>query len=105
MTRNKQSITALGMGSQKACLAILDKEGDPDMRTRVKLYPLITFGPFAFIPLILIGVLLDILLFNTVGTMTAVLAIIGLLFYIFAFVLSSRVRISLVASYPSMCGI
>lgn len=51
-TRHKKSLTSLGMGAQKASLAILDKEGDPDMKKRNKLYPIITFGPFAFIPLI-----------------------------------------------------
>ena len=30
-TRHKTSLTSLGMGAQKASLAILDKEGDPDM--------------------------------------------------------------------------
>ena len=58
-TRNKTSITALGMGAQKACLAILDDEGDPDMKKRVRLYPLITFGPFAFVPMVLVGTVLD----------------------------------------------
>ena len=56
-TRHEHSLTSLGMGAQKASLAILDKEGDPDMRKRIRLYPLITFGPFAFIPLLTIGAL------------------------------------------------
>ena len=38
MTRHKTSLTALGMGAQKACLAVLDKEGDPDMKKQVRLY-------------------------------------------------------------------
>jgi Zn-dependent membrane protease YugP len=76
------------MGAQKACLAILDKENDPDMKKRVRLYPLITFGPFAFIPLILIGALLDIFVFNQSGVCTFVLGGIGLLFYVYAIVLS-----------------
>ena len=87
-TRHKTSLTALGMGAQKACLAILDKEGDPDMKKRVRLYPLITFGPFAFIPLILVGVVLDILVFNQTGVCVYVLGGLGLLFYIYSIVLS-----------------
>lgn len=90
LTRHKKSLTALAMGSEKAALAVLDKEGDPDMKARIKLYPIITFGPFAFIPLILIGVVLDILIFNATGVMTVVMAILGLLFYIFALVLSIK---------------
>ena len=87
-TRHKQSLTALGMGAQKASLAILDKEGDPDMRKRIRLYPLITFGPFAFIPLTLIGGLLDYFIFNQTGITTLVFAGIGILFYAYSIVLS-----------------
>lgn len=87
-TRNKRSLTALGMGAQKASLAILDKEGDPDMRKRVKLYPLITFGPFAFVPLILVGIVLDYLVFNQNGLMVYILGGVGLLFYIYSIVLT-----------------
>ena len=88
MTRHKTSVTALGMGAQKACLAILDKEGDPDMKKQIRLYPLITFGPFAFIPLIIVGIALDYFVFNQTGICTYVLGGLGLLFYVYAIVLS-----------------
>lgn len=87
-TRNKTSLTALGMGAQKAALAILDKEGDEDMKKRIRLVPMITFGPFAFIPMIIVGFLLDYLVFNQNGVCTLVLGTLGLLFYIYAIVLS-----------------
>lgn len=87
-TRNKTSLTSLGMGAQKAALAILDKEGDADMRKRIRLYPLITFGPFAFIPLIIVGGLLDYLMFNQSGICLLILGIVGFLFYVYAIVLS-----------------
>lgn len=88
LTRHERSLTSLGMGAQKASLAILDKEGDPDMRKRIRLYPIITFGPFAFIPLILVGALLDFYVFNQTGVWTIIFAIVGLLFYVYAIVLS-----------------
>ncbi len=50
--------------------------------------PLITFGPFAFIPLILVGGLLDYFVFNGSGVCTLVLGAIGLLFYVYSIVLS-----------------
>jgi Zn-dependent membrane protease YugP len=87
-TRNKTSLTSLGMGAQKAALAILDKEGDPDMKKRIRLYPIITFGPFAFVPLITIGALLDYFVFNQTGLWVYVLGGLGLLFYVYAVVLS-----------------
>lgn len=87
-TRHQTSLTALGMGAQKACLAILDKEEDPDMKKRIRLYPLITFGPFAFIPLTLVGVLLDFFVFSQSGICVAILGGLGLAFYVYVVVLS-----------------
>ena len=86
--RHETSLTSIGMGAQKAALAILDKEGDPDMRKRVRLVPIVTFGPFAFIPLIIVGAALDIFVFNASGVCTLTLGILGLLFYVYAIVLS-----------------
>ena len=88
MTRHKTSLTALGMGAQKACLAVLDKEGDPDMKKQVRLYPIITFGPFAFIPLVLVGAVLDYMVFSQSGMCVYILGGLGLLFYIYSIVLS-----------------
>ena len=87
-TRHEKSLTSLGMGAQKASLAILDKEGDPDMKKRIRLYPLITFGPYGFIPLITVGALLDYFVFGQSGYPTLILGAIGLLFYIYAIVLA-----------------
>ena len=88
LIRHETSLTSIGMGAQKAALAILDKEGDEDMRKRVRLVPLVTFGPFAFIPLILIGFALDYFVFNSNGVWTLVLGAIALLFYAYSIVLS-----------------
>ena len=88
MTRHKTSVVALGMGAQKACLAVLDKENDPDMKKQIKLYPLITFGPFAFIPLITIGFLIDFFFFNQSGLFVYTFGALGLLFYVYSIVLS-----------------
>ena len=88
LIRYEKSLTSIGLGAQKAALAILDKEGDEDMKKRIRLVPLITFGPFAFIPLLLIGGLLDFLIFNGNGICTIVLGVIAILFYVYAIVLS-----------------
>jgi Zn-dependent membrane protease YugP len=86
--RHETSLTSIGIGAQKASLAILDKEGDPDMKKRIRLVPLITFGPFAFIPLVLVGALLDLFVFNGTGVCTLALGFVGLLFYVYSIVLS-----------------
>ncbi|MBO5883318.1 MAG: zinc metallopeptidase [Clostridia bacterium] len=88
LIRYETSLTSMGIGAQKAALAILDKEGDEDMKKRIRLVPLVTFGPFAFIPLIAIGALLDYFVFNGSGVCTLVLGAVGLVFYAYSIVLS-----------------
>ena len=87
-TRKKRSLTSLGMGAQKAALAILDKENDPDMRKYFRLYPIISFGPLAFIPLITVGAVLDYFVFSQSGICVYILGALGLLFYVYAIVLA-----------------
>lgn len=91
LTANKTSITSLAIGAEKASLAVLDKEKDPDMVTRVKLTPFIYFGPLAFIPIIAVGVIIDLILFNFTGVATIIAALIGLAFYVISLVLSIKV--------------
>lgn len=86
--RHATSITAMGMGAQKAALAILDKEGDPDMKKRIRLVPIMTFGPFACIPLVVIGALIDYFILNSSGIFTYIFGAIGLLFFGYSIVLS-----------------
>lgn len=86
--RHETSLTSIGMGAQKASLAILDKEGDLDMKKRIRLVPLITFGPFAFIPLMLVGMALDFFVFSGNGPCTMILGVVGLLFYVYSVVLA-----------------
>ena len=88
LIRHETSLTSIGMGAQKAALAILDKEGDADMKKRIRLIPWMAFGPFAFIPLLVIGGLLDIFVLYTNGICTLALGGVGLLLYAYAVVLS-----------------
>ncbi len=91
LTKNKKSITSLAMGAEKSALAILDKEGDPDMKHRVALTPFMYFGPFAFIPLILLGIAIDVLMFGFTGVTTVISAFVGIALYVISFVLSIKV--------------
>lgn len=90
-TWKKESVSSLAMASQKSCLAILDKENDPDMKTRIKLTPVIYFGPVFLIPLVAIGVVLDIVIGSTDGVCTAVAASLGMLIYVVSFIMSLMV--------------
>ena len=92
LTWKKSSVSSLAMASQKSCLAILDKENDPDMKSRIKLTPIIYFGPMAFIPLIIIGVLIDVLVMKSqYFTFTMLFASLGLVLYLVSFVMSIKV--------------
>ena len=58
-----------------------------DMKTRIALTPIIFFGPLAFIPIVAIGVILDILVFNSNGTVIIVTTALGFAFLIASVVL------------------
>ena len=105
LTNKKPSITSLAIGAQKASLAILDKEGDKDMKTRIILTPLMFFGPLAFIPLVIIGVIIDIIFFNFSGIVTMIFVGLGLLIYVISFVLSIMVLKTEVKAQKRACEI
>ena len=86
LTWQKRSVTSLAMAAQKSALAVLDKENDAEMRTRVRLTPIIYFGPIAFVPMVVIGVLLDVLL--STGFCGILFTVLGLGFYLLSFVMS-----------------
>lgn len=91
LTQKKKSITALAMAAEKTALAVLDQEDDPDMRMRVRLTPLMYFGPIAFLPLVIIGALIDYILFSFTGVVTIIAALVGLSLYAISFVLAIKV--------------
>ena len=89
LTWKKQSVTSLAMAAQKSSLAVLDKENDPDMRKLVRLTPFIYFGPLAFIPMVIIGALIDLYVIRgSNATCLIVLTALGLVFYLASFVMS-----------------
>lgn len=105
LTNKKKSITSLAMGAEKSALAVLDKQGDKDMKKRVALTPLIFFGPFALIPLIVIGAAIDFLVLGGTGVATVVFSLIGLSFYVVSFVLSVMVLKTEVKAQKLACEI
>ena len=105
LTNKKPTITSLAIGAEKSALAILDKEGDKDMKTRIALTPLMYFGPFAFIPLVAIGVIIDIIVFNFSGVVTTIVAALGLLIFLISFVLSVKTLKTEVKAQARACEI
>ena len=89
LTWKKSSVSSLAMAYQKSYLAVLDKENDPDMKKRIVMTPLIYFGPLAFVPFVLIGLVIDIIFLKSGSLVfTLVGAGLGLAFFVLAFVMS-----------------
>ena len=89
LTWKKDSVTSLAMAAQKSSLAVMDKENDPALKLQIRLTPFIYLGPLAFIPLVAIGVLLDLfVLKSNTYTLTIILTAIGLAFYLLSFIFS-----------------
>ena len=92
-TYKKDSVTSLAMAAEKSSLAIMDKEHDPIMKTRNVLIPLQIFGPLMFLPMIILGIVIDLLIaFNNKTEpnflFTFIFAGIGVLFYAVSFALT-----------------
>lgn len=89
LTWKKQSVSSLAMAAQKSALAVLDQEQDADMKTRIRLTPFIYLGPIACVPMVLLGALLDLYVFqSTNGVYTITLTSIGFAFYLLSFLMS-----------------
>lgn len=89
LTWQKKSVTSLAMAAQKSALAVLDKENDPDMKKLVRLTPFIYLGPLAFVPMVIIGALLDVLVLKGSGAVCLIVfSALGLAFYVASFAMS-----------------
>ncbi len=93
LTYKKDSVTSLAMAAQKSALAIMDNEKDPIMKKRNVLIPIQFFGPMMFLPLVLIGIVIDIIIASNTGKapnfiVTFIMAGLGLLLYVVAFLLT-----------------
>ncbi len=69
---NKQSVTSVALGVQKAAVAMLCESGDKQAVTRNRWHLIGLFGPFLFIPLVLIGAVLDFTVLNTGGLLSGI---------------------------------
>ena len=85
---DKATVTAVGLALQKVGIAKMC-ETDGKMAKMRNIFQIIgLFGPFMFIPFILIGVFLDILLFDTFGAFSIVGIAIGLIFLAGGFIVT-----------------
>ena len=84
-TINQTSIASVALGSQKAALAMLDKEGDEDMVVRRRLGFLRWIGPYAFLPLLILGFVIDMIMNTGTATYTVFFGVLAIVFYTLSF--------------------
>ena len=85
---DKNSITAIGVALQKAGIARLCEEGNTTAKVRNKMQILSVFGPMLFLPIIIIGALVDFLVFKTLGTFSMVSVAISILIVASGFIVT-----------------
>lgn len=83
---NKSTVTSVGLAVQKVGLVLQDINGDKKFKVKAALQPFIFLAPILFVPLSLVGLLLDLVLFKNLGVLTLVFIGIAFLFYLMAFI-------------------
>ena len=85
MRRN--SLVAIATASRLVALAVQDKNGDEKFKRKVRMEKVTWFAPVGFIPLVLVGLVVDLIMTNTVGIVTLVSAVIGFLYFLIAVIM------------------
>ena len=83
---NKNSVTSVGLALQKVGIAELCESGDKKAIARNRLQIVGLVGPILFIPIVLIGAIIDYLLFSVFGTFSIISIAISVLLIIAGFV-------------------
>lgn len=86
-TINKPSLTAVAMAAQKVALAEQHRNKDTKMIVRSRLQGLGVFAPYLFIPLVVIGFLIDIFVAQTL-LFSLIATVLGLIFILFGFIVT-----------------
>ena len=86
-TINKKSLTATAMALQKVALAEQHRDGNKKMIVRSRLQGLGIFAPALFIPFVIIGILVDLLVVGS-PLVTFIAIVLGLLFIVFGFIVT-----------------
>ena len=85
---DKTSVTSTALGVQKAAIARLCEEGDEQAKLRGRLSLLGIFGPLLFIPVILIGMVIDLLIMKDVTVVSYVSMGVGFLLLVAGFLVT-----------------
>ena len=81
------TIASVGVATQKVALALQDKNGDKNFKTKSKFQPYVFSAPLLFIPVSLIGIVIDLVLSKSFGYISLALIAIAFLGLIVSFIL------------------
>lgn len=83
---NTASLTAVALAAQKVAIAQRHHEGDKKIGARATFMAMGYFAPFAVLPLIVIGFLLDYVIWQQLNIFSFVFAAVALLYYLSSFI-------------------
>ncbi len=81
-----KTITAVAIATKLVAMAKRDHDGDKKIKTRSVFTTMGYFAPFAVLPLVLIGILIDVLASQGLGIATIILSCIAVVFYVSSFI-------------------
>lgn len=83
---DKTSLTAVALAAQKVAIAQKHHEGDKKIALRSTLMTFGYFAPFAVLPLILVGFLLDFVIWRDLGVFSIIFTAVAFAYYISSFI-------------------
>ena len=82
----RNSLTAVSVAIQKVGLANLCENGNATAIARSRFEVLNLVGPILFVPVVLLGFIVDLIIFQTIGTFSIVSIVVGTLFVLSGFI-------------------
>ena len=83
----RKSVASMAVASQKVALAIQHKNNDKRLLRKSKLDKIAWGAPISFIPLFLIGLIIDFITTSNIGILTVVFSAIGVLYFLIAVII------------------
>ena len=84
---DKASLTSVALAAQKVAIAQRHHEGDKKIAVRATMMGIGYFAPYAVLPLVLVGLVLDYVVLHGVGWFSLAFTILAFAYYIFSFVI------------------
>lgn len=84
---DRASIAAIGVATQQVALAVQDNNGEKSFKLKSKFQPYIFLAPILFIPISLLGIVVDLIITKGLGIVSLIFVAIGFVLLIASFIL------------------